>query len=411
MRVTDTASDVKPKTWGISLLRDSAGAVGNTRITDALLMALFIMRVDLLGVGFTLNDLAGLALIGIAAFRRPTQSLDGTRWYPAICIGVMTYLSLVALFTGPTEADVTRLGRIVILMALAGFIASGRIDIVSGLKGFAVGLVANIPLFYAGIAPANYGSLLTGYLADKNVAGFTYAIMTILLLLLVNRNWVRIALVLGGGAAVVLTDSRTSMAALVAGIIWLLLGRHMGPFFRFCLAALLYWGFIYIETNFANAGEYAAREGSDALRERIDAASLVKVNAAPWYGHGLGEATAEVAGDTWFFHNSYWGLIAEGGYPLLVAFLVLIALTGFQFFSKGKTSLDARVIEAAAVVLLLCASRLGEVFVTQPSFILIGLGMGLYARRFQAWKADQRAELVSLPAVKPRDSFAPSATK
>lgn len=397
--VTDTATDTKPTGKTTEFFRDSFAAVGNTRIIDAVLMFMFVLRDDLLGIGFTVNDLAGVALVGISMFRRPERSLEGARWFPVICICIVAYLGIVAVLTGPTDADATRLVRIVTMMLLAGFIASGRIDIVSGLKGFGVGLAVNIPLFYAGIAPRPYGSLLTGYLTDKNVAGLTYAVMTVLLLLIVKRTWVKILLVAAGGGAVVLTDSRTSMAALAAGIIWLLIARHLGPFFRICLAALLYWAFLYIETNFAQAGQYADRSGSDALRERIDAASLDKVLAAPWYGHGLGEATTEVAGDRWFFHNSYWGLLAEGGYPLLLAFLALIAFAGFQFMAKGKSTLDARIVEAAAVVTLLCASRLGEVFITQPSFIMIGLGMAIALRRHDTWKTEQHQLLVSAPAV------------
>lgn len=397
--MTETLTDKNPATRGSALLRDSLNGIGSTRILDAILMGLFVFRMDFLGVGFALNDLAGLALVGVACFRRPQQSLGGVRWFPAICICIFVYLGLVAFFTGITSADVTRLGRITIMMLLAGFIASGRIDVMSGLKGFAFGLVLNVPLFYAGIAPNNYGGVLTGYLTDKNVAGLTYAVMTVLLLLVTQRRWVKVAIVAAGGATVVLTDSRTSMGALVAAIIWLLVARYLGPFFRIGLAALLYWAFIFVETNFSQVGDYASRSGSDALRERIDAASLAKIEVAPWYGHGLGEATATVADDLWFFHNSYWGLIAEGGYPLLIAFLALIALAGFQFFAKGPTSPQARVVEAAAVVILLCSFRLGEVFITQPAFLVIGLGLAIAARRHEQWKAEQHQVLVSAPVA------------
>lgn len=397
--MTQPVAEAKPEPIAIGLLRDSLTAVGSTRISDALLMSLFVVRTDLLGVGFTINDLAGLALVVLAMFRRPVRSLQGVRWYLWICAVILSYLALVALLTGLTAADITRFGRITIMMLLAAFIASGRIDIVSGLKGFTVGLLANIPLFYAGLAPDEYGGLLTGFLGDKNVAGLTYAVMTVLLLVLANRTSVRIFIVAAGAGAVVLTDSRTSIAALAAAMIWLVISRYLGAFFRVILAGLLYWAFVFVETNFSQVGDYAKRSGSDELRERIDAASLEKTIEAPWYGHGLGQATAEVAGDTWFFHNAYWGLITEGGYPLLVLFLALIAFAGFQFFAKGPASLDARIIEAATVVILLCAFRLGEVFITQPTFIMIGLGLSIAARRHEAWKLERHQELVTAPAV------------
>ncbi|MFC5126195.1 hypothetical protein ACFPRL_23445 [Pseudoclavibacter helvolus] len=67
--------------------------------------------------------------------------------------------------------------------------------------------------------------------------------------------------------------------------------------------------------------------------------------------------------------------------------------------AKGKSTLDARIVEAAAVVTLLCASRLGEVFITQPSFIMIGLGMAIALRRHDTWKTEQHQLLMSAPAV------------
>lgn len=372
-------------------VRDSFFAVGNTRIVDAALMMFFVVRVATPGIGLPVNDVAGLLLVAIAAFRRPTRQLGGTTWFSAIAVILVAFLVIVAIATGPAQADVTRLGRILILLFLAGFIASGRIDIVSGLKGFSVGLLANIPLFYAGIAPDTYGGLLTGFLNDKNVAGFTYAIMTVLLFLIYTKIWTRILLAGAGVAAVVLTDSRTSMAALAAALIWLLCARYLGPFFRIILAALLLSGFFYAENNLSQVGAYAAREGSDELRDRIDAASLEKTLSAPWYGHGLGEATAEVAGDPWFYHNSYWGLITEGGYIFLIAILAVLAFAGFQFFGKGRQTPEARIVEAATIVILLCSFRLGEVFITLPTFITIGIGVGIYSQRHAAWVIRQKA--------------------
>ncbi|MBF4457388.1 O-antigen ligase family protein [Pseudoclavibacter sp. VKM Ac-2867] len=372
-------------------VRDSIFAVGSTRIIDAVLMMFFVVRIATPGIGLPVNDIAGLLLVAVAAFRRPTRQLSGTTWFAAISILLVTFLAIVAIATGPTQADITRLGRILIMLFLAGFIASGRIDIVSGLKGFSVGLLANIPLFYAGLAPDTYGGLLTGFLNDKNVAGFTYAILTVLLFLIYRRLWTRIVLTGLGLGAVVLTDSRTSMAALAAALIWLVCARFLGPFFRIILAGVLLGGFFYAEDNLSQVGAYAARSGSDELRERIDAASLEKTLAAPWYGHGLGEATTELAGDVWFYHNSYWGLITEGGYAFLLAILALLAFAGFQFLGKGRQTPEARIVEAATIVILLCSFRLGEVFITLPTFIAIGIGLGIYSQRHSDWLVRQAA--------------------
>ncbi|WP_271985769.1 O-antigen ligase family protein [Pseudoclavibacter terrae] len=394
--MTEKVNDAYARTSVSRAFRSSVLAIGETRIIDAVIMAAFIIRLPVPGLGFLINDLAGLALIGIAAFRKPLRSLAGAYWYPALCAIILAYLGLNALAAGVEQSDINRGARILMMMVMGAFIASGRIDISSALKGFALALLVNVPLFYAGIAPDSYGGLLTGYLGDKNVAGLTYAVVTVLLLLIAERAWVRAAIVLVGGACVVLTDSRTSMAALAAALIWLVLARYLGPFWRMCLAALLYAGFIFAETNLSTAGNYATtREGSDALRERIDAASLEKTLAAPWNGYGLGEAVTKIAGDNWLYHNAYWGLITEGGYFLLIAFLALVALAGFQFLAKGPTSRDARIVEAASIVVLLCAFRLGEVFITQSAFIVIGIGVAIAARRNQAWEQERAAERVA----------------
>lgn len=389
-------NDVSSTNRGSRAVRDSILAIGDTRIIDALIMAVFVVRLPSPGLGFPINDLAGLALISIAAFRSPTRTLAGAHWYPVICAVALAYLGLNALAAGIEQNDIQRAGRIVILMTLGGFIATGRIDTASALKGFAAALLANAGLFFAGVAPDDYGGFLTGYLGDKNVAGLTYAVMTVLMLLITKHIWTRAAVLVVGGVCVVLTDSRTSMAALAAALIWLAVARYLGPFWRLCLAALLYTGFVFAETNLSTAGDYAVtRQGSDALRDRIDAASLEKTLAAPWNGYGLGEAVAEVAGDTWLFHNAYWGLITEGGYFLLALFLLLFAFAGFQLFAKGTTSLDARIVEAASIVVMLCALRLGEVFIAQPAFIVLGVGVTIAARRNQAWDEERSAARIA----------------
>lgn len=394
--MAEQVNDASPQRSVSRAFRDSAVALGETRIIDAVIMAIFILRMPAPGIGLPINDLAGLALIGIAAFRRPTRTLAGAQWYPAICVVIMAYLGLNALVSGVEQSDIDRGGRIFIMMVMAAFIATGRIDIASGLKGYALALLVNVPLFYAGIAPDTYGGLLTGYLNDKNVAGLTYALLTVLLLLLANRIWVRFAVILVGSGCVVLTDSRTSMAALAAAMIWLGVARFLGPFWRICLAGLLYAGFVYAETNLSTAGDYATtREGSDALRERIDAAALDKTLNAPWNGYGLGEAVARFDQESWLYHNAYWGLITEGGYLLLIAFLALFALAGFQFLAKGPTSRDARIIEASSIVVLLCAFRLGEVFITQQAFIVLGIGVAIAAQRNQAWAREQETARVA----------------
>ncbi|MBS3180137.1 MULTISPECIES: O-antigen ligase family protein [unclassified Pseudoclavibacter] len=370
-------------------IRASLLDVAKTRISDAVLMGLFMVVMLIPGTPLGVHTAAMAALVFLASFRRPTRTFRDGQWYVGLCAAILLYLAIGAFFSGITSADVTRFIRIILLMTVGGFIGSGRIDLRSGLRGIAVVLIANVPLFYAGLLPDNYGGLLTGVLGDKNVAGLTYAIFTILLMLLTTRLWTQVLVLAGGSVAVVLTDSRTSIAALAAGVLWLVAARYLNPFLKVCLAVAIYLAFEFAETNFAQVGGYVAREGSDALRERIDGASLEKVNASPWFGAGLGEAQVTVAGDSWFFHNAYWGLLVEGGYPLIIGVLALVAFAGMQFNAKGAATRESRIVEASAIVLLLCSFRLGETFFSIPGFMVIGVGLAVYLEREREWRSGQ----------------------
>lgn len=346
------------------------------RLYEAVLAALFVVRINVsTAVDLPVSDLAALALIAIAAFRRPRRSLRPVTGYVYLCILLVAYLTVIALINDTDP--VRRLTRFVILMVLAGFIASERIDLRSVLIGAGSGLALNTMLFYAGVAPNNYGGLLTGFLEDKNRAGLYFAVLPLLITLVVRPLWAK-GVILGAGAiGLVLTDSRTSMAAFAAAAIWLLASRKLGPAFRAALALALYLAFSWVEDNLAEIGQYAARSGSDALRARIDAAAQIKVDGAPWYGLGVGEGHVTVAGVEWFFHNSYLVLLVEGGWVMLVAVIALFVVVGFHVGSPMPRSRDVIVVEAGTVAILLCATRLGEVFFTLPAFLLLGVGLAL----------------------------------
>lgn len=344
------------------------------RMVDMLLAALFVARVELPGgLALPVSDVAALVLIGIAAFRVPKRSLRPAMGYVYVCILLIVYLTVVALVN---DGDpVRRLTRFGILMVLAGFIVSARIDLRSVLIGVGAGLVVNTGLFYAGLAPDNYGGVLTGFLEDKNRTGLYFAVLTLLISLVVRPLWAKILVVVVGSAGLFLSDSRTSMAAFVAALVWLFASRKLGQMFRIALGVAIYLAFSWAEENLAEIGQYAARSGSDALRARIDAAALIKVEGAPWYGLGVGEGEVTVQGGQWLFHNSYLVLLVEGGWIMLIAVVALFFIVGFQVGTSVARTPDVIVVEAATVALLLCATRLGEVFFTLPAFVLLGIGL------------------------------------
>lgn len=140
----------------------------------------------------------------------------------------------------------------------------------------------------------------------------------------------------------------------------------------------------FVEERFSQAWIFEDRTGTDALRARIDAASLEKLNAAPWYGDGLTTAIVHMEDRTFFFHNAYWGLIVEGGWIFLGLVLLAFIWIGLNPL-KGRVRSDySIVIEASTVILLTCATRLGEVFITVPAAIVLGCAFA--ARNLQNQK-------------------------
>lgn len=376
VRMTSTASP--PRAIGEIGDASLVPAAHSARIIDALLMGLIVVRVSLPGIPFPVAQLGIAALLVICCFRRPTRSFTHAWWIPVAILGLLTFLIVETTLQGIDPWR--RAGNLAILMTMALFLASGRIDVGSAIKGLGAGLLINAALFYAGIAPNDYQGRLTGLLQDKNASALVMAIGAFLMLLVVRRFWARILLLALGTAAVVATDSRTTMAAGLVAAVWLASSRYLHRAFQLLTLAAGFLAFMWADDNLAALGDYAtSREGSDEFRSRIDAASSLKASAAPWHGFGLGEATVTLDSGTWFFHNSYEGLVVEGGILLVAGLLGLFVVAGLGFAPRAVgidvTSLESRVITASTLVVFCCAMRLGEVFLAPISLMVLGIGI------------------------------------
>lgn len=347
----------------------------SARIIDMLLGALVVGRLSVPGIpSGSFAQLGLAALILISSFRRPTRSVPF--WYPVLCAALMVYLVGESLVNH--VSPVQRGLNIGLSMVAAAFIASGRIDVASLVKGLGLGLVLNAIAFYARLAPDEYQGRLTGFLLDKNVSGMFYAAVPLLLCAVTPRTWQRLTILAIGGCGVYLTDSRTSMAAYGVALAWMLIAPHLRGYTRIVLLGLLYVGYVWAEDNLSRIGRYALeRAGSDALRDRIDAAAAVKVATSPWYGRGLGESTVMIDGAQWFFHNSYTALLVEGGWIMLVGIIGLYVLASFGLFTQVGHSYSRLAVSAAIGALALCATQLGEVFLAQIGFVALGVGLAL----------------------------------
>lgn len=322
--------------------------------------------------------IAVAALVALASLRRPTWGPAMPRWLVPAAAGVVAYVVSLSALT-PDESLYgwqQRALRLVLVVLFLYSIVSGRLHYPSLVRGMAVGLLGNAVLFYAGLAPANYGAYLSGFLLDKNVAGLAYAVVGLLTAGLMPTRARRALVLLATSAAVWGTGSRTSLAALGCALLWLWLRPRLGPWGRLLLAGALAVLVRLLEVDFAQVGVFAERVGSDALRARIDAASQLKLAASPWYGSGLGDAFVNLDTDTFFFHNSYWSALLEGGWVLLLAYVGAHVWFGIGPTRTGPPIAPwATAAEAANVAVLVCALRLGEVFGTTAGVVALGAGL------------------------------------
>ncbi|MGG5259389.1 hypothetical protein [Phycicoccus avicenniae] len=336
--------------------------------------------------GFLSLGLVAVAgLLGLALLRPPGRPLAGGAlgWLGPALVLLVGYLVLVSISSPDDSINgwTRRAFRLTMVLALLLALVSGRVHWPSVVRGAALGLLANAVLFVAGVAPSPYGEYLSGFLLDKNQAGLAYALVTLLYLGLVEDRRRQVLVVLIGGGLVWLTGSRTSLAALACGLAWVLLRPRFGPGGRVALVAALAAGVQLLENNFARAGVFASRDGSDAFRARIDEASQAKLAASPPQGLGLGESWVFIGDRQYLFHNSYWAALVEGGWVLLAAF-VLLVVVAVGLWRRGPTDPAWVAAEAANIAVLVCALRLGEVFgATAATLALAGGLLGLLAHR------------------------------
>jgi hypothetical protein len=325
-----------------------------------------------------LGLVAVAALVGVASLRRPVWGLAEVRWLVPATLLLLSYLTALSAFTpdGSISGWEKRALRLALVAALLVSLVSGRLHLPSVVRGAVAGLAVNSALFYAGLAPALYGSYLSGYLLDKNVAGMVYAVVGLLSAGLARTTTRRYLMLVATIALVWGSGSRTSLAALACGLAWFVLRPHLGVFWRLALAAALAYAVRVLEVDYARVGVFAERAGSDELRARIDAASQAKLDLTPWYGEGLGAAWVPLQDGNFYFHSSYWSALVEGGWILLAAYLLVTVWFGIGPLRRGRpVARWASAAEAANVVVLVCALRLGEVFGTTAAVVALAAGL------------------------------------
>lgn len=329
-------------------------------------------------------------IILVGSFRRPQLDISSGGLMLLAAIVLFGYLVLVSVQQGTPWGQ--RIFRFSLILGMAAVIAQRRIDIRSLILGLVIGSIVNVPAFYAGLTPNDYPPYLTGWYGDKNVAGMYYAALGILGLFVFSRRWAGGWLALSS-VFLFLTGSRTSMSAFVLAVLWLALRNRVSVVMRLILTGVGVWLLVYIENTFARIGVFADRVDTDLFRGQIEQAMADKVAATPWYGGGLNEGYVILGGvrGAWF-HDAYLQAFVEGGYVFLGATLIAFVIVGLGLFSsRPRVGRELLVAEAAVVVVLVCAWKIGEGFMTTIAFIVLGVVIGERSGRPSLYAAGERS--------------------
>lgn len=377
-RVRPTTTRIASRTGNHPWVFPSTTEADSTRITDGALIMLSMMKgIEVPGLPEFLpfSDICAILLLLIASTRDPRRRLGKLSWIVPTALLLLTFLILASVANDlQTFQWSKRAFRISLTFGLAILVAEERIDIWSGLRWSLFGIFANGALFYAHLAPDDNAGLLTGYLGEKNRAGLMLGVNGMLALYTLKRSNVGILAWIALASMVWLTGSRTTMVAFTFGSLWVLLRPHMNMLWlRATVFSLGFASIPWLQDQFEHAGEFADRVGTDRLRTTIDQAASAKTQAAPWYGDGLGEADVYIDKAHWLFHNAYLGLRVEGGWIFFFSVLAFIILLGLRPLRPSIRSREELFIEGAIIAELICAWRLGEVFLSTSMFPLYGL--------------------------------------
>ncbi|MCW2738235.1 O-antigen ligase family protein [Nocardioides sp.] len=350
-------------------------AAREIRITDFVLMAILPLR-SVEVSGFPLNEFAMAALVGLCVLR---PARGGARLPSAVVLLLGAVLVLLIYSGLANHVDWTRrVGHVSILAGLIWAGGTGRLSTRSVGAGLAAGLIAVIGLGVVGLGASSYSGRLTGYLSDPNAGAYFLAVLGVLAVFFCDdRTKVRLAVAAPIVAGLLLCYSRTGLLAGAFALVWVLLGRRLGPVSGAALAAGMVWIVNNIPKSLTTLGPFSDRSGSDALRDRIIAQERVQLADAPWFGHGPGTARVNIRDLEFFFHNSYLAVRQEGGWGALLLVLALIAFAFLRLAKRSRAGdMAAAGAQASLIGVAVMAITLGEVLLDTPMAVAVALALG-----------------------------------
>lgn len=345
------------------------------RMSDFALMAVLPFR-TVEAAGYPANELAMVSLFLLCLFR-PAR---GGAKLPQYVVALVVALIGLLLYSGiANDIDWTRrIGHLVVGAGLIWAGGTGRLSTRSVGAGLACGLIVTIVLAVVGIPPGTYEGRLTGFLGDPNAGAYFIVVLGVLGIFFADdRLKVRVGLAIPILVGLVLCYSRTGLLAGGFAVLWIVLGRRLGPAGGAVFAAGLVWFVDNIPKSLVTFGPFSDRSGSDKLRERIIAQEHVQLADMPWYGHGPGSAKVLIRDLPFFFHNSYLATRHEGGWVALFLILGLMIVAFLRLSSRSRGGdLKAAAAQAALIASAAMAITLGEVLLDTPVAVAVALALG-----------------------------------
>jgi O-antigen ligase len=330
------------------------------------------------GVKLPLNEVMLTSALLLAVSQNPGNLRRLPLFAKVTAAALLGMMIISAALAGGFDLPTTkRLGHMALFCGIYLAIAAGLFPLRSIQKGLLVGVsiasVFGIIYLAAGIAPKGYTGRLTGlFFGDPNPAALMILALGMVSIQIIPPGGRRISVIALLSVPFLLTQSRGALIGLGFCVAWWFLGRRLRPGAGLALLGITVAIVSVLKEAVQNIGLFSSRSGSDILRGEILAKSFESARTNFWFGDGPGFNVLSVfSQNDFFFHNSYLGVISEGGIVSAIAIATLLVMTLIRMIALPVT-LRNPWFEMALISILVIAFHLGEVLLDLPAAIVVG---------------------------------------
>lgn len=366
---------------GIAAVIATALVVASLRRPDPMVflafMVLALPRVAIPGSPLPAGEVLMLIAVTSAWLTRRQEHLRIPRWFLVSSIGLLGIYVFASLINGLVDfATMKRLIHMSVFVLSTLCIGRELLPTRAAASGLFWGLVAAVSTGIILLPHSAYVGRLTGLFGDPNVAGFLLVVLGAVAISRLEHRWIRIGFGLLLLVALIMTFSRTSLLAVLVCVVWFFIGKRLkrGP--ALLLIGLLVLVVGVLPTSVQSIGPFHNRSGSDELRTRVASQELQSIGSSPIWGHGAGTATVLVNPDKekFYFHNSYFAMVNEGGILALITYIPMLFGVFLALMGLDRDDRDFW-LECALIGVAILGINLGEVLVELASAVAIGFAL------------------------------------